>query len=262
MFGFLKALYLSTRLRSELAQSWSVGKNAELIEQLLRDLAALGERGLAGISLVFESGRDNARFVRFAVHLLERVPSPRVMAILAAGLRAEPKSGESETIARALAQYGPPAVPTLVDALESGWLCRTIIYHLGQLKDRRAVNPLLKILARNDSASSHLHQSVVSALGTLRDPRANSALIALLQPASTELARAATLALRAIGSEESVPALTRYDEERKAWEKSLVTISCIGSGCDASISVEPTDPVVARRSNWKCGICSDTFSNS
>jgi len=78
----------------------------------------------------------------------------------------------------ALEQIGKPAVPSLLALLRNkdGFLRQRAILALGEIRDARAIDPLLRALDDED----YIRESAASALGHIQDPKAVEPLISLL----------------------------------------------------------------------------------
>jgi HEAT repeat protein len=87
--------------------------------------------------------------------------------------------------ATALAAHGTKALEPLLAALgeksSNGWA--GVICALGQIRDARAVEPLLAVLRNKDWKARVDAISLIGALGEIRDPRAIEALLPSLQDA-------------------------------------------------------------------------------
>jgi HEAT repeat protein len=93
---------------------------------------------------------------------------------------------QRRSIARSLRQIGRPAVPYLIEALRAGGprdkvaLARykdVIISTLGEIRDSRAVEPLLVLFDKNKESSISWRAAIATALGFICDKRAVEPLI-------------------------------------------------------------------------------------
>ncbi len=111
----------------------------------------------------------------------------------------------------ALEQIGRPAVPSLL-ALSSnkdGFLRQRAILALGEIRDGRAIDPLIRALGDKED---YVRESAASSLGHLRDPKAVEPLIALLAKEPLDVMGA----LGEIGDKRAVPhliPLLKHEEE-------------------------------------------------
>lgn len=115
----------------------------------------------------------------------------------------------SQAAVDALLAYGPAAVGPLLDVLKSGngVARRAATIALGELRDERAVEPLIEIMQTDDVYA--VRTAAATALGQLKDPRAVWVLVQTLQlrdettperqAALEHLRHATQLAMRKIG---------------------------------------------------------------
>ncbi len=106
----------------------------------------------------------------------------------------------------ALRKIGVPAVEPLIDAIpkaDPGWRWR-VVSLLGNLKDRRAVNPLIATL-KDENAM--VRRWAASGLADMPESRAVEPLIPLLQDENVDVQRAAIRALACIGDRRAVEPL-------------------------------------------------------
>ena len=157
-------------------------------------------------SLIKALGHNDIAIKSEASKALVQIGTPAVESLIAvvAG------SGESYSRARAVEALGEigdkRAVEPLIKALkDKEWMVGMMAAGaLGKLKDKRAVEPLIQAIQYEDWA---LHAPAARSLGTLRDPRAVKVLTATLNDSNEEIRKAASEALTAIGDlkpEESV----------------------------------------------------------
>jgi HEAT repeat protein len=160
-------------------------------------LGLLGEeRAVEGL---IEALRDPDEHVRWhAAFALEWIGSPRAIGPLAEVLREDHDRDVQRAAAQALAQIGPPAVPSLLEALrqETGpefsgerfqyeewksqqilrWARRLAAKALGQIGDPRAVEPLIEAHFTGAPEDFSLGLDTAAALWSLGGPAAQDAL--------------------------------------------------------------------------------------
>ena len=121
---------------------------------------------------------------------------------------------------RALAQIGEKAIPELVKALSDSdihtryWSACT----LGDIKDERAVRPLLEALAIE--LKSNVRAGIITALGEIGDKRAINALIQALQDNSSSVRSSAAIALGQFADQEVIKALIPKLEDESYFVRS------------------------------------------
>lgn len=121
----------------------------------------------------------DSRLQHWSAEALAELGDDRVLTRLIDTLGAEGPPGEAA--ARALAKLGPPAVEPLISKLKkrgSAAARSRAAWALGQLGDRRAVDPLLTALRDERGV---LKVAAVEALGELGDDRARERLAALVR---------------------------------------------------------------------------------
>jgi HEAT repeat protein len=129
--------------------------------------------------------------------------------------------------ARVLAEMGKAGRPEAFDALiaglavggSAGWECAKA---LGEIGDRRAVEPLLKSLEGGAQAA------VIDALGKLGDPRAVEPILAKLPDKSPGTRGAAARSLAKLGDKRAVEPLIRLLEDKDA-EMRCVAAEALGT---------------------------------
>ena len=129
----------------------------------------------------------------------------------------KPITGEMSASKRAnvIAAHGEPVVPRLLEMLVKTHEYRSqveldaILLALSYLADQRATMPLLDVVEHTDEA--HLRSMSVSVLGSLKDSRAVDPLVAILADAENDrqLRSAAGVALGAIGDGQAREPLER-----------------------------------------------------
>jgi len=122
----------------------------------------------------------------------------------------------SQAAAEALLAFGPSAVGPLLEVLKSGNgdARARAVFVLGELRDKRAVEPLIEVMQTDDVYA--VRTSAATALGQIKDARAVWVLVATLQmrdettpdrqTALEQLRNATHLALRKIGDPLAVKA--------------------------------------------------------
>lgn len=102
-------------------------------------------------------------------------------------------SNEKNRAARALIDIGPPAVEVLTSRLKSSSAGLRIVYILGAIGDRRAVDPLTVCLRGRDPK---MRKNAAEALGRIGHPRAQLALTKALRDRDPEVVAAVKQALQ------------------------------------------------------------------
>ncbi len=123
------------------------------------------------------------------------------------GLAKDPRTGRwYPPVAEDLAKLGPSAVPALIRALrdDNRDVRLAAAMALGELRDRRAFEPLIVILKDEDWAMRH---GAARALGNLGDPGAVELLIATLKDKDENVRGAAAYALGELGDARAVEPL-------------------------------------------------------
>ncbi len=110
---------------------------------------------------------------------------------------------------RALIRIHRPAVPALLEALPdaSPQMARGIIHALGDIGDRRALQPLL------EHSNGANRAEIMLALGKLRDPQATNALIAGLTDDDWQVRMNAAMALGPLGAKKAEQPLRQNLED-------------------------------------------------
>lgn len=140
-----------------------------------------------------------------ALEALKEIPDQRVPRLLTVALK-EQNAGIRKSAAEALRKIGKPSVEPLIKTLsEDDINIRiTAIIILGDIRDARAVEPLIEALAYKTQKPS-LEEAKVrleasNALGKIGDPRAVRPLIALLKDEDIHIRDSAKEAINEIGS--------------------------------------------------------------
>lgn len=143
---------------------------------------------------------------RSAARELGKMRNERAIAPLVA-LLGDPEVNQAA--AEALLAFGPPAVGPLMEVLKSGNgdARERAVFALGELRDKRAVEPLVLVMQTDDVYA--VRTAAATALGQIKDARAVWVLVATLQmrdettperqAALEQLRNAAHLAMRKIG---------------------------------------------------------------
>lgn len=196
MFKTLKLWQLSSALKSK-------GNSPEAYSAIL-ELGRLGDD--KAIDLLIETLGRKDGVSRSAARELGKLRNERAIPALVALL----DCGEvNQAAAEALLAFGPKAVGPLIDVLKSGsGTARQLAASaLGELRDKRAVEPLIEIMQTDDVYA--VRTAAATALGQLKDSRAVWVLVGTLQmrdettpdrqAALEQLRQATHLALRKIG---------------------------------------------------------------
>lgn len=154
----------------------------------------------------------------------------RAAMIVACGLDAEEAA---EILLRAMndcdADVRFPAVNAMSSALPSAWAVEGLLHaladpedmivataaiDLGKARERRAVEPLIRLLKPQRALlDTWLTAYVAEALGHIRDPRAVDALVAALANEAEDVRKAAAKALGEIGDKRAVPHLSKVAKD-------------------------------------------------
>jgi HEAT repeat protein len=160
----------------------AVARSPEGAAQLTATLIALGDAAVPHLSRMITSP-DAAR-AGLAVRLAAEIQHPALARPLARALLGDRDTLRREA-ARSLAHLGgDEAVHALINALtgDDAALCAVAVHWLGELRDPRAVQPLLAALERAMRAGDTARAGeIVRALGTLGSERATPRLVALVE---------------------------------------------------------------------------------
>jgi HEAT repeat protein len=171
---------------------------------------------LVGLTCLFATGC--ARWTAYAVsteyddELLISTLSDRRQYSTELGMSHSSPSGAA---GEALIRKGTNSVMAVIGALQNSndpWVRRTCAYILGQIRDTRAVEPL--IAALKDPVGD-VRSTAADALETLRDPRAIAPLIAALKDGDVPVRIQAAIALRKFPSDPRIvePMIALLDEK-------------------------------------------------
>jgi HEAT repeat protein len=213
MFAALKTWKLASALKDKAA---SPAAYAAVLE-----LGRLG--GDKAVELLIGALARGDGVSRSAARELGRLRDPRAIPPLAALLT---NAQSAQSAAEALLQTGAAAVPALIEALRvpSAAARRLAAGALGELRDARAVEPLITMLQTDDDYAARI--AAATALGQLKDSRAVWVLVGTLklrdettperQAAVEQLRQAATLAMRKIGDPLTGKAMTLEQATERA----------------------------------------------
>jgi HEAT repeat protein len=177
------------------------------------ELGKLGGDKAVDLLLVALARQDGV--ARSAARELGLLGDPRALKPLAAGL-ADPVLNQS--CSEALLRFGPKAVDVLLDVLKNGNANarRLAANILGELRDKRAVEPLVQALQVDDEYA--VRTAAATALGLIKDSRAVWVLVGTLkmrdettperQLELEKLRHATSLALHKIGDPLAAKAVT------------------------------------------------------
>jgi HEAT repeat protein len=196
MFQALKIMNLGSALKAK--------GNAQEAYAAVIELGRLGND--KAIELLTQALGRKDGVARSAARELGKLRAERALPALAGLLGQEEVS---QAAADALLAYGPAAVGPLLDVLKSGngVARRTATSILGELRDERAVEPLIQLMQSDDVYA--VRTAAATALGQLKDARAVWVLVQTLQlrdettperqAALEQLRHATQLAMRKIG---------------------------------------------------------------
>jgi HEAT repeat protein len=195
---------LNTFKRWKLASDIKAAGNSPAAFSAVMELGALG--GPKEVDLLLLALARNDGVARSAARELGRIGDARALKPLADALS---NSVIGQSCAEALLHYGAKAVDVLLYALksENPGTRRLAAGTLGEIRDKRAVEPLTQALQVDDEYA--VRTAAATALGLLKDSRAVWALVGTLkmrdettperQAELDKLRQATTLALRKIG---------------------------------------------------------------
>lgn len=196
MFKTLKRWQLSSALKSK-------GNSPEAYSAVL-ELGRVGDE--RAIEMLVEALARKDGVARSAARELGKIRNQKAIPALVALLES-PEANQAA--AEALLAFGPNAVGPLLDALKSGLgVARQLAASvLGELRDKRAVEPLIQLMQTDDVYA--VRTAAATALGQIKDSRAVWILVGTLQmrdettperqAALEQLRHATHLALRKIG---------------------------------------------------------------
>ena len=176
-------------------------------EAAIAALGNLGARQAAGrIALVLADTTLERRYV--AAWALGKINDPAFTHNLIAALDDANFEVRRQAV-RALVRIHRPAVPALIETLPdaSPQMARGIIHALGDIGDRRALQPLL------DFSTAANRPEIMLALGKLRDPQATDTLIAGLTDQDWQVRMNAAMALGPLAAKEAQEALKQTLED-------------------------------------------------
>ncbi len=196
MFKTLKLWQLASALKSK-------GNSQEAYSAVL-ELGRLADDKAADLLIAALGRKDGV--ARSAARELGKMRHERAIAPLVA-LLGDPEVNQAA--AEALLAFGPSAVGSLMEVLKTGNgdARAAAAFAMGELRDKRAVEPLVEVMQTDDVYA--VRSAAATALGQIKDARAVWVLVATLQmrdettperQAALEQLRSATqLALRKIG---------------------------------------------------------------
>src|ERR1051325_8688715 len=196
MFKKLKLLHLANALKVK-------GNSQEAYSAVL-ELGRLADDQAVNLLIGALTREDGVS--RSAARELGKVRDQRAIAPLVALLG---NSSVNQAAAEALLGFGAAAIGPLMEVLKSGNgdARQAAAFALGELRDKRAVEPLVLVMQTDDVYA--VRAAAATALGQIKDPRAIWVLVATLQmrdettperqAALEHLRQATTLALRRIG---------------------------------------------------------------
>ena len=196
MFKKLKLLHLANALKTK-------GNSQEAYSAIL-ELGRLGDDKAIDLLIGVLAREDGV--ARSAARELGKLRNQRAIEPLIALLG---NPAVNQAAAEALLGFGSGAVGPLLEVLKSGNgdARRAAAFALGELRDKRAVEPLVLIMQTDEVYA--VRAAAATALGQLKDARAIWVLVATLQmrdettpqrqAALEQLRQATTLALRRIG---------------------------------------------------------------
>jgi HEAT repeat protein len=143
------------------------------------------------LAVRFDSGKAESALLAV---LKDKVPDVR-----ASAARELSMAGSPQTV--------QPLIDTMLDD-EDKWVRFASAYALGSIGDRRAVTPLLSLLA-NGTEDAEVRGMAAEALGKIGDPSAVQPLITALDDPSVEVRFWAVFALGLLGDPRAIPKLEK-----------------------------------------------------
>jgi len=209
--------------------------------EAVRDLGRLGDkRAVAPLAKVMtEPGMDLC-----AGDALVNIGAPAVPALV--GLLGHEKIGYRAR--NALIEIGDASVPATIEALKNPGpeVRRRATDVLGELKAKKALEPLLAMMAdKSDRARS----SAVEALGAIGDRRAVGPLVAVLKDTDESIRVRAAEALGAIGDKQAAPELVKLLRDENVWVREEAAKALGKLGGAASYPAIAAELAVAAR-DW------------
>ena len=196
MFKALKLMHLAGALKSK--------GNAQEAYSAVLELGRLGHD--KAVDLLIDALARQDGVARSAARELGKLANERAIAPLIALLG---NAEVNQAVAEALLAFGEKAVNPLIETLKNGNgdARRAAAFALGEIRDKRAVEPLVLVMQTDDVYA--VRTAAATALGNLKDARAVWVLVATLQmrdettperqAALEQLRHATTLAMRKIG---------------------------------------------------------------
>jgi HEAT repeat protein len=196
MFKALKVMHLAGALKSK--------GNAQEAYSAVLELGRLGNDKAIELLIGALDRRDGV--TRSAARELGRIRDERAILPLIGLLGDE---SINQAAAEALLAFGDKAVAPLIEVLQTGngHARQAAAFALGELRDKRAVEPLILVVQTDDVYA--VRTAAVTALGQIKDSRAIWILVATLrmrdettperQASLEQLRHATTLAMRKIG---------------------------------------------------------------
>jgi HEAT repeat protein len=196
MFKALKMMHLAGALKSK--------GNAQESYSAILELGRLGNDKAVELLIGALARKDGVS--RSAARELGRIRDERAIPALI-GLLGE--ASINQAAAEALLSFGEKAVEPLMEVLKTGNgdARQSAAFALGELRDKRAVEPLILVVQTDEVYA--VRTTAVTALGQIKDNRAIWVLVATLQmrdettperqAALEQLRHATTLAMRKIG---------------------------------------------------------------
>ncbi len=196
MLKTLKLWHLASALKSK-------GNSQEAFSAVI-ELGRLGSD--KAVALLIESLARKDGVARSAARELGKMQSERAIQPLVDLLG---EAEVSKAVAEALLSFGAKAVGPLLEVLKSGAgdARQMAVFALGEIRDKRAVEPLIQLMQTDDVYA--VRSAAATALGLIKDSRAVWVLVATLQmrdettperqAALEQLRQATHLALRKIG---------------------------------------------------------------
>jgi HEAT repeat protein len=118
----------------------------------------------------------------------------------------------AEALMIALVNIGPAAVNPLIEALDEERISWPAAWVLGRIGDRRATEPVSRLLQAKDRVRREM---AVTALGDLGDPAAVEPLIVALKDRSPAVASSAAKVLAELGDPRAIEPLRHLEKSRR-----------------------------------------------
>ena len=211
---------------------------------------ALVKIGAPAVEPLIAALKDKDSDVRYAAaKALGEIKDPRAVEPLIA-VPKDYYSGVRYAVTEALVKIGAPAMEPLIAALKDkdskdSDVRQAAAEALGEIKDPRAVEPLIAALKDEDS---DVRAAAAYALGEIKDPRAVEPLIAALKDGDSDVRKAAAKALGEIKDPRAVEPLIAALKDAKWRVREAAAEALVSLYRNASLSETAKQTILAHRS--------------